>query len=243
MTLTLHASPIAVPDEAFALTLEPMETLGKRLRHARVQAHLTQQQIADAIGITRESVSFWENDKSKPDDLDEVLEVYHRLTGITPGEIITKGGVQPVPAAPVYDPADMVLVEFYPDAAVSAGHGAANEGTQGRRMGLAFRAESLRRKGINPQTSAVIPVRGRSMEPLLSSGDVVLFDKSQIRIHDGEVYVVHWNGDELVKVLRPLPGGHIMLASKNPEFAPIEITPTDDEFRVLGRVMWRSGWM
>lgn len=147
-------------------------------------------------------------------------------------------------AAPVDDAGedDLVFVGFYPDAAVSAGAGATNH-AEGRRLDLAFRAESLRRKGVNAAKSAVIPVRGRSMEPLLSPGDVVLFDTSQTRIHDGEVYVVHWNGEELVKLLRPLSGGRVQLVSKNPEFEPLIADQSDGDFRVLGRVMWRSGWM
>lgn len=240
--LTVEARGDYVPDGTDALTLCGMETLGQRLKHARLQAKLTQQQVAEALGLSREAVSFWESDKTKPDHLDEVLEVYHRLTGLTPGELISRNAHPPRQEEP-YDDAHMVLVEFYPDAAASAGHGAANEGAEGRRMGLAFRAESLRRKGIQASQSAVIPVRGRSMEPLLSPGDVVLFDRTQTRIHDGDVYVIHWHGEELVKVLRPMAGGHILLVSRNPEFQPIEISPLDDDFRVLGRVMWRSGWL
>lgn len=165
--------------------------------------------------------------------------------GLTTGTLdvpLEGAAVGELPQPPAPDDDDLVFVGFYPDAAVSAGNGATNDG-EGRRLDLAFRAESLRRKGIRPTSSAVIPVRGRSMEPLLSPGDVVLFDATQTRIHDGEVYVVHWAGEELVKILRPLPGGRVMLVSKNPEFEPLTVSLEDGDFRVLGRVMWRSGWM
>lgn len=227
------------PSHGFDSMLPAMDTLGQRLKRARKTAGKTQSQIAEPLDVSREAVAQWESDKSKPANLDEVLQVYHRLTGVSPGEMIT-GVTEPSPTSA---PSESVLVDFYPDATASAGSGAANEGVEGRRFGLAFRAESLRRKGINPAKSAVVKVRGRSMEPLLSPGDVVLFDTTQTRIHDGEVYVVHWNGDELVKVLRPLSGGKIMLVSKNPEFEPLPVDPAEGDFRVLGRVMWRSGWM
>lgn len=44
----------------------PQWTLGEKLRKAREDAELQQQQLADKIGISRRSVSAYENDDSIP---------------------------------------------------------------------------------------------------------------------------------------------------------------------------------
>ncbi len=43
------------------------ETLGKRIMHHRKRLHLTQDQLAEKLGVTAQAVSKWENDQSCPD--------------------------------------------------------------------------------------------------------------------------------------------------------------------------------
>ena len=44
----------------------PME-IGAKLRQARIAAGLTQEQAAEALGVSRQSISNWENEKNYPD--------------------------------------------------------------------------------------------------------------------------------------------------------------------------------
>ena len=44
----------------------PME-IGAKLRQARIAAGLTQEQTAEALGVSRQSISNWENEKNYPD--------------------------------------------------------------------------------------------------------------------------------------------------------------------------------
>lgn len=41
--------------------------LGYKLRNARTQSNLTQEQVAEALGVSRQTISNWENDKTFPD--------------------------------------------------------------------------------------------------------------------------------------------------------------------------------
>lgn len=41
--------------------------IGTKIRHARNEAKLTQEQAAEALGVSRQTVSNWENEKSYPD--------------------------------------------------------------------------------------------------------------------------------------------------------------------------------
>lgn len=54
-----------------------MKTFGQQLSEARKAAELTQEQLAEMMGITRQGISGWERDKSSPD-----LESIKRLSQI-----------------------------------------------------------------------------------------------------------------------------------------------------------------
>ena len=43
------------------------QTLGKRIMHHRKRMGLTQDQLAEKLGVTAQAVSKWENDQSCPD--------------------------------------------------------------------------------------------------------------------------------------------------------------------------------
>ena len=41
--------------------------IGMKLKQARLTAKLTQEHVAEAIGVSRQTISNWENEKSYPD--------------------------------------------------------------------------------------------------------------------------------------------------------------------------------
>ena len=43
------------------------EELGSKIKEARLSAKLTQKQLADALGVSAQSVSNWESSRNKPD--------------------------------------------------------------------------------------------------------------------------------------------------------------------------------
>ena len=47
-------------------TVERME-IGSKLQGARANANLTQEQVAEALGVSRQTISNWENEKTYPD--------------------------------------------------------------------------------------------------------------------------------------------------------------------------------
>lgn len=54
-------------------------TLGERLRTARVRAGLSQQQMADALGVSRPLISAWEHDK-EPGPRHRQIEEWAKVT-------------------------------------------------------------------------------------------------------------------------------------------------------------------
>lgn len=43
-----------------------MQDLGTRIRNLRISAGLSQPQLAEAVGVSKAVVSFWENDINEP---------------------------------------------------------------------------------------------------------------------------------------------------------------------------------
>lgn len=41
--------------------------IGTKLKHARIDASMTQEQVAEALGVSRQTVSNWENERTYPD--------------------------------------------------------------------------------------------------------------------------------------------------------------------------------
>lgn len=49
--------------------------LGTRIRRARERKHLSQQELADAVGVSRSAVNAWENNRAEPRSSLGALEV------------------------------------------------------------------------------------------------------------------------------------------------------------------------
>ena len=41
--------------------------IGTKLQRARLQSKLTQEQVAESLGVSRQTISNWENEKTYPD--------------------------------------------------------------------------------------------------------------------------------------------------------------------------------
>lgn len=74
-----------------------MDTLGQRIRSARKAQNFTQQDVADAFGIRRVSVTQWEADTTSP-ELDRIPELA-RILGVTSDWLLKAKGSGPSPAA------------------------------------------------------------------------------------------------------------------------------------------------
>ena len=56
--------------------------IGKKLKKARVQSGYTQEEVAEQLQVTRQTISNWENEKSYPDIISVISlsEVYQILS-------------------------------------------------------------------------------------------------------------------------------------------------------------------
>ena len=102
----------------------------------------------------------------------------------------------------------------------------------------AFRKEFLRRVHINAEKSVMMLVRGDSMEPLIRSGDTVLFDESDTIPKDAGIYVLTYGDELVVKKLLRIPIGW-EICSLNPVYPPVKVQGDEiNQLNVRGRVRW-----
>ena len=105
---------------------------------------------------------------------------------------------------------------------------------------FSFRQDWLCRKG-NPDDMVLMKVCGDSMEPDIHHGDMVLVDKGKTQIYGHAIYAMGINEEIYIKQVETLPGGTLVLRSRNPEYEPIRVDlrgDLADSVRVIGRVIW-----
>ena len=77
------------------------QTLGKRIMHHRKRLSLTQDQLAEKLGVTAQAVSKWENDQSCPDI--SMLPKLSEIFNISTDELLGTAHKEPVYEAEVVD--------------------------------------------------------------------------------------------------------------------------------------------
>ena len=115
---------------------------------------------------------------------------------------------------------------------------------------LKFRADSLARKRLNAQNLQVAYGHGDSMLPRIHSGDAVLFDTSDTKPKDGQLYVILLDGaanlEPQVKRCLILDES-IYFTADNPSGdhtwnKPKRMDSKKQPINILGRVRWIGSW-
>lgn len=79
-------------------------TLGRRLKKARTEKHLTQKQLAELLSVKHNSISNWENDINRPDP--DTIELICGILEITPNYLLSSSPDD-------FSPSEKLLVKRY----------------------------------------------------------------------------------------------------------------------------------
>ncbi|MBO7705288.1 MAG: LexA family transcriptional regulator [Acinetobacter sp.] len=235
-----------------------METLGSRLKALRRQRNLTQQKIADALGVSKTSVIYWEKDENVPKH--ESLIALARTLGTTTEWLLSGVGVPEKSNADmaamevgIYQAGDpvpdgYVAIDYYDDVYVSAGNGYLNlEKPSNNKM--LFPVDLIKECNVEPTTTKVIHVRGESMFPKLKDGQAISIDMSAKTIYDGEIYAFQVGDDTKIKYLfnwNDEGKGGFKAVSANPDknqfpdeyYSPSRIE--SEGITILGQYWWKQ---
>lgn len=130
---------------------------------------------------------------------------------------------------------DFVFIPYY-NVELSAGRGSWVE-NESPTHSLAFRRDWLQ-MFVSSQIEhlSVVKVKGDSMTGVFNDKDTILVDHTQTEAHDG-LYAIRLGNDVFVKRLQRLPN-KLMVISANPEYPPFEISGSNDNFAIIGKVVW-----
>lgn len=200
-------------------------SLANNIRKRRNELGMTQEKLAELVGVTRSTVTQWETGWSQPrlGALERLADAF----GCLPSELIE--GKSPAPTPDGY-----IEVPLY---------GSIAAGTP---------IEMLPTDDMHPipvivrdkyPDAFLLKVRGESMNRVLPNGCYALIDPAKTVERDGKPYAVCVNGyDATIKRVRKLANGY--------ELAPDSNDPTyraqvydygiegTDEITVIGRVVW-----
>ncbi len=118
---------------------------------------------------------------------------------------------------------------------ISAGGGIAPDNAVN--MVVAFRKDWVAKKG-SPDRMSLIKVQGDSMEPTLSSGDLVLVNHSRtVVLPQGGIYAIAIDDEIMIKRIQPLfHEKKLKIISDNSRYETIEVDPV--QIRINGRAIW-----
>lgn len=193
-----------------------------RLKMLRKEHDITQEELANSIGVSRSAVSMWEIAASQPDN--DLLLKISQVLNVSIDYLLGRTD-------------DMYYSESDPTWINVLGRVAA---------GIPIEAieEVIDREQITEEMARngkyiALQIHGASMEPRMKEGDVVI-----VRLQDdcdsGDTVIAMINGDDATcKIIKKMPEG-IMLISTNPSYDPMFYSNSDIEelpVRILGKVV------
>lgn len=228
------------------------ELLKDRALRARIQAGFDDPgKAAKAIGCSRTLVVSWEDGSAKSIGGKYLLRAA-RAYRVRPEWLGDGEGSDGWPflgeAVPPNDSGEFIPVRAY---AQAAGLGDGKEAAEYEQThGLMFRRDSLSKKRLSAAKMAVMYGHGDSMLPRIKSGDVILFDVSDTKPSDGDLFVIRMDGaanreynvkrckivDDLVLFEADNPkGDHQWRSARRMDNKRQPIT-------IVGRVRWIGSW-
>ncbi len=210
---------------ARALVSEKVGMERKGLKIARKRANLTQEAIAEAMGVSVPQVSRWEGGKDGiPSQRLMALAKAYRASL---EELLGEDEVEPVPA---------VMIELLPTN-VGAGGGGTGEGEY---RSVAFPRSLIEDElKVDPSDLLAVQVEGDSMKPEFLPGDQLLVDKRKVSIAQPGAFCL-WDGDGyVIKFLEKVYDSEppkVRVISENRRYQTVERLV--DEVSVMGRVIW-----
>lgn len=101
---------------------------------------------------------------------------------------------------------------------------------------LFFKRSWYERRGYVPERLYAMTVRGESMLPSLSEGDIVVVNTGDTALADGCVYAINYHGEVVVKrIIRDM--GRWWLVSDNPDQHRYVRVMCDENTFIIGRIV------
>jgi phage repressor protein C with HTH and peptisase S24 domain len=216
-----------------------MSTLIERLKQSREEAGLSQEELAKRAGVNQSIIGGLESGHRKKSSY--IPDIAHIL------------GVESLWLASGRGPKkrknpELIDLESHPDLApvrrvmisVQAGiSGYAIELQEEDGPPIFFRRDWLRARSLHPENLAAVRVKGRSMEPGLWDGDLVVINLADKDPVDGEVFSVNFEGEPVIKRMSRREGRWWLVSdSSDQKRHEPKLCATNAE--IIGRVVYKQ---
>lgn len=188
---------------------------------------MTQTALSKATGLSQNYISLLLN--GKRDGSLESLQKLGKVFGVSVSEFLACRDLS------------LPEIEFVPKLKARPRAGTGGLETDGEAEGYySFHSCFLRRKGGDKDSMRLFTVDGDSMEPTLHNGDLVMVNQKLTDISSGQIYLLRFENELMIKRLERRPAGEILIRSDNPTYDPITINPLNEgiDFQVFGRMVW-----
>ncbi|PIT18777.1 helix-turn-helix domain-containing protein [Snodgrassella alvi] len=194
--------------------------LSDRIKQARQRIGLSQQQIADKMGVSKTAVFKWECGHYEPKNLDILANILSvNLAWLREGRgkpfpTQTTGVPAVIDIAPYNQ--DETQVCLYPSIEMAGyAHSKQPYGQHCKKFSLS--TELLARKKISPEMVVCFPVRDNSMDPIIPHGTIFAVDLNRTNIIDGNLYLIKQNHQYRIRKLYSMPYDEVRLHAYNKE--------------------------
>jgi len=220
------------------------EIFGERLKKRRKELRLTQKELGDAIGVTRQTVIQWERGNFSPDmeKLGRIAEALECSAAWLLGETEEPEPFRGFSGSPGKPSEDFLWIPLMDKStAACAGNGfdycgAYMESTDKMPLPRSFfsRIDDLR-------IPFGIHVEGDSMEGAgIPDGCIAVINPAE-NVFPGDPTLVCYNDRWSIKWLIPKNNGDVELRSANPSYQPMiipkELASREEWFRIIGKVV------
>jgi phage repressor protein C with HTH and peptisase S24 domain len=235
--------------------------IGNRIKAARKQCLLTQTELAQAVGVSPQSVQQWESGDSEPKRgrmpaIAKVLNItVEQLEFDPPIAMSDEVYRRQYPEAPSsYEEVPIIngdldgsderveIPAYHVQASAGSGSSCYTEKPNGV---IGFRRGWIKKKGLQGDKLVAIQVDGDSMAPYIGHEDTVLVDTRRSTIRSGDIYVFRVDSDLRCKRLFKNIDGSVLVHSDNdadPRYKDETLSPTDlEHVHIIGSVVWRGG--
>ena len=204
-----------------------MKFEGKRIRDLREKLKITQAELAENIGVTQKTITFWENEKNEPEEK-YILTICNKYN-IEKEFFYTNNVI-------FSDNIEKVTLDYYPDVFGSCGNGAFVLSDIKEKIQIPKQA--FFQGFSNKKTYSVINAVGNSMEPLIYDKDKVIiehFDGGQIM--DNKPYIFCYKDEIFIKRLAKNVN-QLMIIPENKMYDIIKLTKEEmNDVYVIGQIV------
>lgn len=207
--------------------------MNSRIKDLMQKKGLTQKEVADALGITKQAVSYWcqSNFVPRADKAEKLAE----LLGVSPAALMFG---EDDPHSALTEDENTVLIPCL-DVKASCGLGDLVLDAICMVKLLKVSRDWIRARApfANIHKLNVITADGDSMAPDINNGDLLLVDRSKTEITGDAVYVIRIEQNLYVKRVQRIPGGLRIISDNSDKYRPFDVTGEAlKELAVIGRV-------